>query len=165
MEQFKVGEFISYPGYGLGYIAQLVTKEVNSQPQAYYQVRILSNDLSLLLPVENQPSPTARRLRPLVQENSINQGLRLLQLPEFALTRSTWNQRYRDFMERINSGDFLSLAGVVREVHELRRRQNLSFGEKKMFDFALGLLAEEIATVRGQDQESTRQDLLNQLPK
>ena len=66
---------------------------------------------------------------------------------------STWNRRYREYMEKIKTGSLIEIADVLRSLFLLKLKKNLSFGEKKMLDQCKCLLVQEIALSQG-DEES-----------
>lgn len=67
---------------------------------------------------------------------------------------STWNRRYRDYMEKIKTGSLLEIADVLRSLFLLRLKKGLSFGEKKMLNHCKELLVQEIAISKGNEKQS-----------
>lgn len=96
--------------------------------------------------------------RPIASEADIAQVYSVLQSRP-PLLGTTWNSRFRGLMARMESGSLLDLATVVRDLRAIRAEKDFSYGEVKMLDRALRLLAVEIASVRGQCEIMVEADL------
>ena len=64
----------------------------------------------------------------------------------------TWNRRYREYMEKIKTGSLFDVAEVFRDLYLLKSTKDLSFGERKLFDTAHGLLVKELSTAKNTDE-------------
>ena len=64
------------------------------------------------------------------------------------IDNQTWNRRYREYMEKINTGSIYGIAEVLRDLHLLKEEKELSFGERKIMDTAKNLLVKELAIAR-----------------
>jgi CarD family transcriptional regulator len=71
----------------------------------------------------------------------------------------TWNRRYREYMNKIQTGDPIEVAKVLRDLALLKADKNLSFGEKKMFDQARSLLVQEIAVAKDSDEATVESEI------
>ncbi|HSR35581.1 MAG TPA: CarD family transcriptional regulator, partial [Desulfurivibrionaceae bacterium] len=70
-----------------------------------------------------------------------------------------WNQRYREYMEKIKTGSVYEIAAVLRDLFLLRVDKDLSFGERKMMDTAKSLLVKEIALAKDVAEEKVEQHI------
>ena len=68
------------------------------------------------------------------------------------LDKQTWNRRYREYMAKIKTGSPYEVARVLRDLYILKGDKNLSFGERKMFDQAKGLLVKELAVAEAKPE-------------
>jgi CarD family transcriptional regulator len=71
----------------------------------------------------------------------------------------TWNRRYREYLNKIQTGDPIEVGKVLRDLALLRKDKNLSFGERKMFDQARNLLVQEISVAKDTDEQSIETEL------
>ena len=72
---------------------------------------------------------------------------------------TTWNRRYREYMEKIKTGSVFEIAEVLRDRYRLRAEKELSFGERKMLDTARSLLLKELSLAKNCDEEQIEEDL------
>ena len=84
-------------------------------------------------------------LRALVSKQEVDEVLGILRDKKVKIDRTTWNRRYREYMEKIKTGSVKEIAEVLRNLYLLKNSKDLSFGEKKMFDTAKNLLVKEIS--------------------
>jgi CarD family transcriptional regulator len=78
---------------------------------------------------------------------------------EVTLDNQTWNRRYREYMEKINTGSIYEIAEVLRDLHLLKAEKELSFGEKKIMDMAKTLLVKELAIAKDVKETEILRDL------
>jgi len=73
---------------------------------------------------------------------------------ESTIDNQTWNRRYREYMDKIKTGSLYEVAEVFRDLSILRLTKDLSFGERKLYDTAQGLLVKELSTARNTNEEA-----------
>jgi CarD family transcriptional regulator len=144
---FKIGDFAVCPGHGVGQIADIEEKEIGSETRSFYIVRLVSNGMKVMIPVNNKEG-----LRALANGEEIGRIFELLSNHDIPIDTSTWNRRYREYMEKIKTGSLLEIAQVLRALFLLKNKKNLSFGEKKMLDQCKDLLVQEISLSEGHDK-------------
>jgi CarD family transcriptional regulator len=126
-------------------VAQIVgveTREISSQKQTFYILKILDNGMKIMIPTKNA---AAVGLRELIREEEVDEVFEILKSREVAVEGQTWNRRYREYMEKIKTGSVFEIAEVLRDLQRLKGDKELSFGERKMLDTARTLLVKEIA--------------------
>ncbi len=146
---FKVGDLAVYPAHGVGKIEAIETKDIGGASQDFYIMRILENDMKIMIPVQNAD---AVGLRPLIQSDEVGKVYAILQSREISVNSATWNRRYREYMEKIKTGSIFELAEVLRDLTVLQGDKELSFGERKMLETARTLLVTEVAIAKGVDE-------------
>lgn len=141
---FKVGDMAFYPSYGVAVIEQIAKQLVNGSSQSFYVLRILDNDVTIMVPTDNASKIGMRQL---IDKRSVNQVYRILK--DFGRanldTSETWNRRYRNYRQRIRSGLITDVAGVLRDLYLLSKKKELSTGEKRILDSAKNLVVKEIS--------------------
>jgi CarD family transcriptional regulator len=73
---------------------------------------------------------------------------------EIVVEQTTWNRRFREYMEKIKTGSIFEICEVVRDLCVIRQDKVLSFGEKKMLELAKGLMVKELSIAEGSDEPS-----------
>lgn len=163
MVAFEKGSYVVYPGHGVGVIEEIKDIKVDGQDQKAYVLRPLRSLSTLIIPVQSCEAVGMRRV---IGPREVEEILGMLAEPEeySGDLSQPWNQRFRQYSERINSGSAYEVARVLKELHLLKRHKKLSFGEKKLMEQALGLLAQEIAVAKEADEAQVRKDIQARLP-
>ncbi|NLI80565.1 MAG: CarD family transcriptional regulator [Deltaproteobacteria bacterium] len=141
---FKTGDLAVYPAHGVGRIESIETKNIGGKKQDFYIMRILENDMKIMIPI---PNAEAVGLRELIDCQDIPRVYDILKSREISVNGGTWNRRYREYMEKIKTGSIYELAEVLRDLTVLKGDKELSFGERKMLDTARTLLLKELSIV------------------
>jgi CarD family transcriptional regulator len=147
--EFKVGQKVVYPGHGVGQIQSIETKEIASTSISFYMIRVLESDVTVMVPVNKVDSVG---LRPTVTPKEVEDVYGMLRDKKIVVEQTTWNRRYREYMEKIKTGSIVEIGEVVRDLCVLRQEKVLSFGERKMLELAKGLLVKELAIGEGTDE-------------
>jgi CarD family transcriptional regulator len=142
---FEIGDKAVYPGHGVGVIEAIETKQILGRKQAFYILRILDNGMTIMIPRDNVE---AAKLRGIIRKFEIPKVIHILKDRDVTIDNQTWNRRYREYMEKINTGSIYEIAEVLRDLHLLKAEKELSFGEKKIMDMAKNLLVKELAVAR-----------------
>jgi CarD family transcriptional regulator len=142
---FHKGDKAVYPGHGVGVIESIETKQISGKEQSFYILRFVDNGMTIMVPEDNVKSAG---LRTVIRKIDARKVIEILKDREITLDNQTWNRRYREYMEKINTGSIYEIAEVLRDLHLLRVEKELSFGEKKIMDMAKNLLVKELAIAR-----------------
>ena len=142
---FQVGDKAVYPGHGVGVIEAIETKQISGSELMFYILRVLDNGMTIMIPRDNVG---AVGLRGVIRKLEIPKVLKILKDRDVEIDNQTWNRRYREYMEKINTGSIFEIAEVLRDLYLLRTEKELSFGERKILDTAKNLLVKELAIVR-----------------
>jgi len=153
---FKIGDLAVYPAHGVGRIECVETKTIGGKKQDFYIMRILENDMKIMIPTHNAE---AVGLRELIGQQDISRVYDILQTREVSVNGATWNRRYREYMEKIKTGSIYELAEVLRDLTVLKGDKELSFGERKMLDTARTLLLKELSIVRSVSEDEVEREI------
>lgn len=153
---FKIGDLAVYPAHGVGVIEKIETQEISGLSQDFYVMRILENDMIIMIPIENVNSVG---LREIIGQNEVPRLYSILEKRDVVVDNQTWNRRYREYMEKIKTGSVFEVAEVYRDLLMLKVEKDLSFGERKMLDTARTLLVKEISLARNVEEEQIEEDL------
>lgn len=146
---FHVGDKVVYPGHGVGQVRAVETKHIAGNPTSFYMIRILANDVTVMVPLNMAKK---KGLRSLVGEKEVKKLYRLFKNKELVVELTTWNRRQREYMEKINTGSVFEIGEVLRDLYVIKKDKVLSFGERKMLELAKGLLVRELSLAESTDE-------------
>jgi len=153
---FQVGHLAVYPGHGVGVIEKIEAQEISGCTQDFYVMRILDNDMIIMIPTNNADNVG---LREIIPKTELPRLFTILEKRDVILDNQTWNRRYRDYMDKIKTGSVFEVAEVYRDLLLLRLDKELSFGERKMLDTARTLLVKEISLAKEIKESQVEKDL------
>lgn len=146
---FKIGEMAVYPTQGVGVIEDIEAREFSGQTQNYYVLRIVDSDMRIMVPTGNVSNVGMRRL---IDQKRITGVFDALAEPGATGKIASWSRRQREYNDKLKTGDLLEVAGVLRDLYQIRTGKELSYGEKKVLELARKLLVKELALADGADE-------------
>ena len=153
---FKVGDLAVYPAHGVGVIERVESREISGSSQDFYVMRILENDMIIMIPIRNVNNVG---LREIIGRKEVPKLYSILRKRDVMIENQTWNRRYREYMEKIKTGSVYEVAEVYRDLLMLKSEKDLSFGERKMLDTARTLLVKEISLAKKVAEAQIERDL------
>ena len=153
---FNIGDLAVYPAHGVGVIEKIEAQEISGCQQDFYVMRILDNNMIIMIPTNNVNNVG---LRDLIGQTEVSRLYSILKKRDVAIDNQTWNRRYREYMDKIKTGSAFEVAEVYRDLLILKLDKDLSFGERKMLDTARNLLVKEISLARKIDEGQVEKDL------
>jgi CarD family transcriptional regulator len=154
-----VGDHVVYPHHGAGKVLKKEQKEVLGEKREYLTIKILHNDMTVMVPCENAAKAGLRRV---IDEETVKKVLAVLE-DDVSEMPKNWNRRFKHNRDKIKTGDIYELAEVVRNLAIREVEKGLSTGEKQMFTRAKKILASELmyALDKGEEEaEAYLDDLL-----
>lgn len=155
---FELDQLVVYPSQGVGKVERIESQEIGGATAEFYIVRILSNNVTLMVPVMNA---TNVGLRAVCDKEA---GLKIFESlkdrSDFTgYTGQNWNRRYREYSEKLKSGDLQDVAYVLKELFLIGRDKELSFGERRLLEQAMGLVSMELSFALDLDQEEIKEEI------
>ena len=129
-----------YPHHGAGKVLKKEMKEVLGEKREYLTIKILHNDMTVMVPCENADRAGLRRV---IGEEAVTKVLAVLR-DDVSQMPKNWNRRFKHNREKIKTGDVYELAEVVRNLAIRETEKGLSTGEKQMYTRAKKILASEL---------------------
>jgi CarD family transcriptional regulator len=142
-----------YPAHGVGEVTAIENREFSGQTQQFYILRILENGMTVMIPTNN-----IRGLREVISADKVDRVFEILRGKRLSVDTTTWNRRYREYMEKIKTGSIFEVAEVLRDLYLLKFDKDLSFCELKLLDTARGLLLKELAVAQNCDEEAVEEE-------
>jgi CarD family transcriptional regulator len=146
---FKVGDYIVYPMYGAGIITEIVEKDFLGEMRTYYNVSLPYCRMEASVPVDNTEKLGVRSI---IDPGRIEEVIAELRKDTEPMNPN-WNKRYRENTERMQTGNILEVAAVVRNLVRTDRQKPLSTGEKKLLSTAKQILESELVYSGGYTME------------
>ncbi len=156
---FSSDHLVVYPAQGVGIIERIDHKEFGGTACDFYVVRIRANNITLMVPVHNAAAVGLRALISKAEAIRILDQLKK-DLEQSVFIGQNWNRRFREYSDRLRSSDLAIVAQVLRELLLIGRGKELSFGERRLLEQAMGLVIGELGEVLSVPPETLREELL-----
>lgn len=153
---YQIGDRVAHPLHGAGVISAVEQKRIDGVVRSYYVMRLPFGDMLIKFP---QDTCEQVGVRPILSGDELRDILR--RVPDIDLDMEpNWNKRYRENMQRIRSGDLLTVSGVIKGLLRRDSIRSLSTGERKMLHAAKQILASEIALAMELSYDEVEQHIL-----
>lgn len=157
--EFAVGDHVVYPTHGVGRVTGIVTEEIAGHRLTLIVVEFEDNRMVLRVPVAKAKSAGLRKLS---SRKAIEQALATLK-GRARIKRTMWSRRAQEYEAKINSGDPVAIAEVVRDLHRNAGQPDQSFSERQIYEQALDRLAAELAAIEQVDKATAAAKLASYL--
>jgi CarD family transcriptional regulator len=150
---FQIGDKVIYPNQGLGVVHGIETKTILGTTCGFYHLRMVANETTVLVPVDNVDGVGLRRA---IGDEEIERLFGLLGDGKID-NHQNWKGRFKDNSDRMRTGSIYDVVEVLKSLTFLARSKNLSFREKRMLDRAKFLVISEISEVAREKTEAIEQ--------
>ena len=152
--EFKTGEHIVYPAHGVGRIVGVESQEVAGLKLDLFVISFIKDKMTLRVPVAKA---TAVGMRKLADGSTVKRALETVR-GRARIKRTMWSRRAQEYEAKINSGDLISIAEVVRDLYRSETQPEQSYSERQLYEAALDRMSREISSVnRISETEAVRQ--------
>ncbi len=159
--EFAAGDFVVYPAHGVGRVEGIETHHIAGQDVSLYAITFEKERMTLKVPVTKAKNSGLRRLS---TKDRIKVALETLQ-GRSRVRRTMWSRRAQEYEAKINSGDPVSIAEVVRDLYRGTEQSDQSYSERQIYQAALERLARELAAVEHIDEMKATERLEKVLSK
>ena len=146
---FQIGDHVCYPMHGVGVVEAIEEQTILDETAQYYRLRFTLGRMTAMVPVKNAEQVG---LRALADRSTCEKVVDFLRSDECFEESDNWNQRYRENLDKLRSGNIMTVAGVVKCLMRRDRERGLSAGERKMYLTARQVLVAELAASTEQDE-------------
>jgi CarD family transcriptional regulator len=151
---FKTGEHIVYPAHGVGRIVGVETQEVAGIKLDLFVISFIKDKMTLRVPTAKATSVGMRKL---ADNPTVKRALETVR-GRARIKRTMWSRRAQEYEAKINSGDLISIAEVVRDLYRSESQPEQSYSERQLYEAALDRMSREISSVnRISETEAIRQ--------
>ena len=148
--EFSVGDHVVYPAHGVGQIQEIETQEVAGYSLEVYVITFEHEKMTLRVPTKKA---VTSGLRPLAANDVVTKALTTLK-GRARVKRTMWSRRAQEYEAKINSGDLISIAEVVRDLHRAENQPEQSYSERQLYESALDRMAREVAAIEKIDRDA-----------
>jgi CarD family transcriptional regulator len=141
---FKTNEFIVYPAHGVGQIVSIEEQEVAGYKLELFVINFVKDKMTLRVPTTKISSVGMRKL---AETPMVRRALETLK-GRARIKRTMWSRRAQEYEAKINSGDIVAIAEVVRDLYRSESQPEQSYSERQLYEAALDRLAREISAVQ-----------------
>ncbi len=148
--EFRTNDWVVYPAHGVGRIVSVVEQEVAGIKLELFVINFDKDKMTLRVPVAKASLIGMRRLS---SPDVVATALQTLK-GRARIKRTMWSRRAQEYEAKINSGDLISIAEVVRDLHRASGQPEQSYSERQLYEAALGRMAREVAAVERIDEDA-----------
>jgi CarD family transcriptional regulator len=156
-ETFAEGDHVVYPTHGVGRVEKIAVEEIAGHKLELIHITFEENRMTLRVPVAKARSAGLRKL---ATRKLFDEALAVLK-GKARIKRTMWSRRAQEYEAKINSGDPLSIAEVVRDLHRNAGQPDQSFSERQIYEAAMDRLAAELAALDETDKMTASIKLTN----
>ena len=154
--EFKEGDFVVYPTHGVGKVLGIEKEDIGGTEVELIVVRFDSERMTLRVPTFKLPNSGLRKLS---SGNMMDDAMNILK-GKARVKRTMWSRRAQEYEAKINSGDPIQIAEVVRDLHRNAEQPEQSFSERQIFENALARFTREVAAVRSLDETEAHTQIM-----
>lgn len=146
---FSTGDFVVYPTHGVGKVIGTEEQEIAGHALKLFIISFENERMTLRVPVNKVTDSGLRKL----SSKKVMEGAMTTLKGRARVKRTMWSRRAQEYEAKINSGDPISIAEVVRDLHRREDQPDQSFSERQIYEQAIERLASEVAAVEKIDME------------
>jgi len=151
--EFRPNDFVVYPAHGVGKIVNIEEQEIAGTEMELFVIAFEKDKMTLRVPTAKA---TSVGMRSLASPEEVGKAMDTLK-GRARVKRAMWSRRAQEYEQKINSGDLISIAEVVRDLHRNDDQREQSYSERQLYEAALERLTREVAAVDGVDEMSAQQ--------
>ena len=158
---FKTNEYIVYPSHGVGKIVRIEEQVVAGYSLELFVIHFEQEKMTLRVPTAKLASVGMRKLS---EGGIVDRAMETLK-GRARIKRTMWSRRAQEYEAKINSGDLVSIAEVVRDLYRAETQPEQSYSERQLFEAALDRMSREIAAIENLDDRGATQKVIDVLAK
>ncbi|KAA0909921.1 CarD family transcriptional regulator [Aquicoccus porphyridii] len=153
--EFRPNDYVVYPAHGVGQIVSIEKQEVAGFELELFVISFEKDKMTLRVPTNRA---TEIGMRGLSSPDVVSQAMKTLK-GKAKVKRAMWSRRAQEYEQKINSGDLIAIAEVVRDLHRSDDQREQSYSERQLYEAALERLTREMAAVAGGDEITAAKQL------
>ena len=158
---FKTNEFVVYPAHGVGQILAIEEQEIAGARLELFVINFIKDKMTLRVPTAKVANVGMRKLS---DPSLVKRALETLK-GRARIKRTMWSRRAQEYEAKINSGDIVAIAEVVRDLFRSESQPEQSYSERQLYEAALDRLSREIAVVQHVTETEAVKEIESNLAK
>ncbi|MEM6466386.1 MAG: CarD family transcriptional regulator [Pseudomonadota bacterium] len=146
--EFRPNDYVVYPAHGVGQIMSIDEQEIAGISLRMFVISFEKDKMTLRVPIDKASSVGMRTLS---SPDIVGKAMDTLK-GRARVKRAMWSRRAQEYEQKINSGDLISIAEVVRDLHRNDEQREQSYSERQLYEAALERLTRELAVVNGLEE-------------
>jgi CarD family transcriptional regulator len=152
---FSPNDYVVYPSHGVGKVVSIEEQEIAGIMLEMFVISFEKDKMTLRVPTAKADSVG---MRPLSTPDVVDHAMRTLK-GRARVKRAMWSRRAQEYEQKINSGDLIMIAEVVRDLHRSDDQREQSYSERQLYEAALERLTREVTAVDGGDEDAAQKKI------
>ncbi len=153
--EFRPNDFVVYPAHGVGKIIKIEEQEIAGINLELFVISFEKDKMTLRVPT-NKAADVG--MRTLSSPDVVSKAMTTLK-GKARVKKAMWSRRAQEYEQKINSGDLIAIAEVVRDLHRADDQREQSYSERQLYEAALERLTREVAAVNGADETDAQREV------
>lgn len=153
--EFRPNDYVVYPAHGVGQIVSIEEQEIAGIKLELFVISFEKDKMTLRVPT-NKAAEVG--MRTLSSPDVVSKAMTTLK-GKARVKKAMWSRRAQEYEQKINSGDLIAIAEVVRDLHRADDQREQSYSERQLYEAALERLTREVAAVNGADESSAQRQV------
>ncbi len=153
--EFRPNEYVVYPAHGVGQIVSIEEQEIAGISLELFVISFEKDKMMLRVPTHKA---TEVGMRSLASPDEVTRAMTTLK-GKAKVKKAMWSRRAQEYEQKINSGDLIAIAEVVRDLHRTDDQREQSYSERQLYEAALERLTREFAAVGGSDEVTAQKQI------
>jgi CarD family transcriptional regulator len=152
---YRPNDFVVYPAHGVGKIVSIEEEEIAGIRLELFVISFEKDKMTVRVPTHKADEVGMRSLS---SPDVVSRAMTTLR-GKAKVKRAMWSRRAQEYEQKINSGDLIAIAEVVRDLHRTDDQREQSYSERQLYEAALERLTREVAAVAGSDEVSAQKEV------
>lgn len=153
--EFRPNDYVVYPAHGVGQIVSIEEQEIAGLTLELFVISFEKDKMTLRVPT-NKAAEVG--MRTLSSPDVVSKAMTTLK-GKARVKKAMWSRRAQEYEQKINSGDLIAIAEVVRDLHRADDQREQSYSERQLYEAALERLTREVAAVNGDEESAAQQQV------
>jgi CarD family transcriptional regulator len=153
--EFRPNDYVVYPAHGVGQIVSIEEQEIAGIKLELFVISFEKDKMTLRVPT-NKAAEVG--MRTLSSPDVVSKAMSTLK-GKARVKKAMWSRRAQEYEQKINSGDLIAIAEVVRDLHRADDQREQSYSERQLYEAALERLTREVAAVNGRDEREAQREV------
>jgi len=153
--EFRPNDYVVYPAHGVGQIVSIEEQDIVGLTLELFVISFEKDKMTLRVPT-NKAAEVG--MRTLSSPDVVSKAMTTLK-GKARVKKAMWSRRAQEYEQKINSGDLIAIAEVVRDLHRADDQREQSYSERQLYEAALERLTREVAAVNGADEQNAQREV------